>query len=212
MYAIEVYNDEQFLPFNFEKNLHKIYRSISPKNTIIYGAKRYFAMPSALQNQIGYQYDFIPIEQEFINNHGITLGIIKQNDSLAMVSTSQFISALITEECIWIRHFLQVITTHLHNREVEGSSLTNFTNVRILIGKTVQLLEEINSLENGINILENSYLEYIQETISNACNYLAKLSGGRAFLKQNVIEMLCTFEVINLIYLAKGDSSEHRNK
>jgi len=64
----------------------------------------------------------------------------------------------------------------------------------------VQAIEEIEALLE-LKSLENPTKNYIAKVIRTACNHLAKLAGGRSFISSSVIEMLCTFEALNNIYL-----------
>lgn len=200
MYAIDVFDVDDYVLFNFEESLKRIYRNTPSEKIIIYTCDCYFAVPTDLFNEKGMRFDCEVFEQEFINKQQIIIGKLNSFNTLSTTAMPQFLYELIKEECIWIRYFLDIIIKHLSTRDAEGLKLTNHTNIRILIGKTVQALEEIECLVNapGTN---TTILEYLKELISKACNYLAKLVGGRALLSSSIVEMMCTFDAINHIYL-----------
>ena len=82
------------------------------------------------------------------------------------------------------------------NRESDGSKLTNHNNIRVLIAEVVLHLEEIEILSKHISQLKNNSRNYLSKIIQSACHSLGKLAGGRAFLSQSIIEMLCIFAVL----------------
>jgi hypothetical protein len=200
MYAIDIFDVDFYRAFSFENNLRKIYQNSGCEKKIISSKEGYFAIPIDFVSGSSNIDNCTRFNQNFINKQKIIVGKFDACSSSGSIP-SWFIHELISEEGIWIRHFLDVIVKHLTNREAEGLKIISHNNIRILIGKTVQALEELGCLINCTFDELAQQFGYVKEVINTACNYLAKLAGGRAFFSNSIVEMLCTFEVLNNIYL-----------
>lgn len=199
MYDADILDVDFYYSFNFEKSLIKIYQNSHFEKKMVYSEDGYFAIPKDFIWSISDIDNFMSFNQSLFNRQNIIFGKLTTSSSPETIN-SRFINELINEEGAWIRHFLDVIVKHLGEREAEGLKITSHANVRILIGKTVQALEELGCLINASDELAEQG-RYINNVINIACDYLAKLAGGRAFFSKSIIEMLCTFEALNNIYL-----------
>jgi hypothetical protein len=104
----------------------------------------------------------------------------------------------IQEEILWLERFLMCVQEHLSQRKSEGISLCQNENIKALIADVVANIEMLNHYARPF---DKAVINVLSKIIRETCHYLAKLAGGRAFLAGNIIEMLWTFEIINLIYL-----------
>ena len=200
MRTMKIYDVEYYRPFHFRIHLKESYLRAESKGAIIFASNGYFAILSEQLDQLSDKNRLTLLEIERLNQQGIVIGRLHRGWSSHQQQNQTFSRQLIYEEICCIQYFLRLITIHLESRESEGEKLTNHDNVRILIGKVVQSIEEIEaSLES--EILIKPLKQYIANVVRTACNHLAKLAGGRSFISSSVIEMLCTFEVLNKIYL-----------
>ncbi|RUR19911.1 hypothetical protein ELY21_02310 [Legionella sp. km535] len=203
MYSVDIFDVNFYRAFSFEKSLRKIYQNSGCEKKIIHSKEGYFAIPMVIVSESSDIDNHMRFNQNFFNRQKIIVGKFDVCSSSGSIP-SWFIYELISEEGIWIRHFLDVIVKHLTERVAEGTKIISHNNVRILIGKTVQALEELGCLINCTSDELAQQFSYVKEVINIACNYLAKLAGGRAFFSNSIVEMLCTFEVLNNIYLING--------
>ena len=198
MHPAPIFNTEKYLPFNFYESWRQVTQCMADEKNHFPSANGYFV---ALSHEITADREkhFVDISPVFIKKQQITVGkdlpVKTQSEA-----TAQFKQELIKAELDWIIQFLNIISAHLEQRESESMKLTNHPNVRILMGETVQHIEELHNIVIASE-MSQSTLCYAAQVIRMGCNQLAKLAGGRAFLTGSIIEMLCTFEVINKIYL-----------
>lgn len=201
MHSMQIYNVENYEPFNFKDKLNSIYFKADKGENYVFSNKGYFAISEDIISKLQNKKALIPLEIEFTKKQGIVIGKINQEQSIIDNGHNRvFLKKLIQEEVHCLRYFLNLITAHLNQRVSEGTKLTNHDNVRILIGEVVKFIEEIIALLK-LEELTMPTKKYIAQVIRLACNHLAKLAGGRSFISSNVIEMLCTFEALNMVYL-----------
>jgi hypothetical protein len=200
MHAIKIYDVENYKLFHVKAYLDNVYSNTELGGCIIFSNKGYFAISRERFDQLRNKDEFKLLEIERLNQQGIVIGKSNQDQGINNKQIQNFSRQLVQEEVYWARYFLKLITAHLEGRESEGQKLTNHANVRILIGEVIQYIEEIEALLK-LEALVESTKKYIAQVIRSACNHLAKLAGGRAFISSSVIEMLCAFEALNKIYL-----------
>lgn len=200
MHAIKIYDVEYYQPFHFKTQLDKSYLKSESRKAIVFSNNGYFAISRERFEQLPNKDGAMVLEIERLNRQGIVIGKLHQSLFNNDEQYQSFSRQLIYEEIYCVRYFLRLITVHLEFRESEARKLTNHDNVRILIGAIVQYVEEIEALLE-LEILTRPVKNYIAQVVRTACNQLAKLAGGRSFIASSVIEMLCTFEALNKIYL-----------
>lgn len=110
---------------------------------------------------------------------------------------NKFHAALLEEEILWISQFLSGIHEHLSNRVSQGYKLGQKDLIKYQVAEVESNIQLLQCAQKNLN--EVSW-EFISDLIRGICLALAKLAGGRALLRESVIEMLWTFELVNQIY------------
>lgn len=190
--------------FKFDKNMLVIYQKSQTKELRICSRDGYFVAPTVLKSLIAELYQFKEISQLLENTQDLFVGKLIDLRSNRKSINGIFIKSLMYEEWKWIAHFLEISVSHLKNRLFGDKVALRHDNILVLVGEAVMVIEEMQQLlsPNHPNCFKE--FEYFIDLVRDVCKKLAKLVGGRAMLSQSVIEMLCTFECINKIYLAKG--------
>ncbi|MFA6409429.1 MAG: hypothetical protein WCW01_04570 [Gammaproteobacteria bacterium] len=106
---------------------------------------------------------------------------------------------LIRYELAWIEGYMEHLRISLTERISEGSPIIQKEVVRRIWADLVERIESLRRLVAG-----DEYL-IVSKLVAEACILLAKLAGGRALLRGQVIEMSWLFGIINEIYIAVGD-------
>ncbi len=113
-------------------------------------------------------------------------------------NSQEFYSALLTEEIKWIDLFMEKIHKYLNHRESQGLKIGQQDTVRCQFG---DLAANRQLLTITFKKVTKSSRKIMVDLIRQMCMNLAKLAGARAFIRNNVYNMLFTFEVINQNYL-----------
>lgn len=208
--GMKIYETKGYVPFEFKSSLTKINEETFKSNSATLMKKELFILTKVqlekerilIYQNNNYveikQNDFGIIKNNYISKNGLYICKLLQKSVEKIIDfhEEKFLLSLFEEESKWIATFLDYIFDHLSHRESENKKLINHEIIKILIGEIITYLEAINIA------IKNKNMDYIANDIRSACDGLAKLAGGRAFLSKNVIEMMWTFEIINQIYMA----------
>lgn len=167
----------------------------------LYVNNNYFIANNNVLNLYEYNKDYINIPIVYLNQQGMSVGkIINMNASVK--TTDEIIKNLINEELNWIKYYLNLVYDHLQRRVSNDKNLTSYSNIQILFGACVLKIEEVTVMMQSHCQLKDNFYQYLPEQIHSICADISTLIGGRGFLRGGSVEMLCTFDVINSIYLA----------
>ncbi|NNM59139.1 MAG: hypothetical protein HKM04_04930 [Legionellales bacterium] len=200
--VIQLFNIQKPIEFDFSNSLQDIYRQSFSDDTTACSSRNFFIILDNDKAQESSFYHGLLIENKTLNKQKILIGKIHIYDSILSPVTTDFKKNLIEMEVVWIKRFLDGVVEHLTTRESEGRKLTNHNSIRMSLGHIINKIAEIGCLTVDDNVINVPVEKYISSIIESACNELAKLAGGRAFLAGSIIDMLVTFKIINTIYLA----------
>lgn len=187
-----LYEVLNYQAFNFGNEFDKLSQSCGQD---LYVCNSYFVTHMHKYDDSTCVKDVTP---KFMENQQLKVGIFVANKLKNNISP-EFVHKLIQVEKDWLVYFLKVIHAHLEQRSSEGVKITQHVNVKILAAEIIACISELDLLLRQ----QNYDYFFCQKLIYQACTKLAKLAGGRAFITGSVLKMLCTFNLINSIYLTQ---------
>ncbi len=226
-----IYETSSYKEFNITDKYKTITRNIYGSENVIIAASQYFISPADLVKQdplfiihdskffTSKEVDTEIVSRKLLPWSDLVIGKLSQVDDLkdvTLVSKKDFFKfkkALLLLQWNWSNDFLNYIYTYLKNRRSEARLLTNHGSIKIAIGETIALLKSVEKIlslladSTAIDTETDNYFCLANEYVLEANNLLAKLAGGRAFLRANVVEMLWTFSLLNSVYFTRAESN-----
>jgi hypothetical protein len=199
-----VYNTEEYIPFQFTLDYKKICNMFNEIPVIYnnYSVSIITPLNSSQAREYG---------NALLSRH--QLSVLKWNNKVKTPPhcIHNFRIALLRSFLEWEQKYISMVNNHFKDRLSENRTLTNHNSVKIQIGKIVTDIVYANELINYSEGLENDvlckdYLLLVSNKIHEVALELHKVSGGRAFLQQNIIEMLCLFVIFKKIYFTGNNS------
>lgn len=192
---------ENHIQFNFNQGLMNAYQN-TLNGLIIIQNKFYFASPFyedlIIQDQ---PLKFYWLKDNILFKQNIIIGknsfyADSEDDILEKLRRNIFF-----EEISWLKYFLKIIELHHEKRYADNKNFLQLDAVQTLFGEVIIGIHELDVILKQKNEINQFVGNHISQCIFKIANILAKLFGGRSMLSSSIIELLCTFQLINKMYL-----------
>jgi hypothetical protein len=214
MREIKIYSSDSYKEFKFCDDYKEVSAAVAQVENTVFIAGNYFVSPGeylkaerchALRGDNFYL--LARNDYEKINNHllldqqlvaGKVCCLAKAKKENSLGADTKFKQQLLHAKLKWAQQFLRCIHEHLSTRESEGKMLVQHYNVKILISDVIAHIQMAEML------LEIAAYDTAVDEVLAAIKVLARLAGGRGFLRGNVISMLWLFTVLRNVYFTKA--------
>jgi len=217
MINLKIYNSAAYKAFNFFDDYKALCTAVFSRVQGIFVEDNYFIATRDYQKLEKFavifnnrlyllqQDEYAKTENTILLEHDLFIGkILSLNETVDNVKiaedvTIKFKINLLNSEIQWVKQFLYCIHEHLAGRESENKTLINHDTIKSLIADVIAHIHTADALIEDSNT-GSDYLIAISQEVIKAVQILAKLGGGRAFLRGNVISMLCLFTAFSTVY------------
>lgn len=190
---VNIFNCEGYKPFSIRESYTALCNEHFPsKDLQCLSLKGTFIAPKDWLAKQKIDYELADLYPN--NNSGLVFGKVGRDENT--IDLIRFKRAILKLFLQWQRDFCKWIYQHLSSRIVNGEKVILMTHLQQLIA---QLLENFNLLDVLLTQSDESL-----HSAANLCringNLLMKLPGGRAFLAENVLELVLIYEGFYNVY------------
>lgn len=182
----EVYHSSRYKPFHFYEDYKKILALFSGPVTHQY----YSIELEGKHKSCNALYPILPLQE-----HQLQLCSWEGKAEKSVITLPAFREALVQAFYRWVEYFIKLSVDHFNKRESEKITLIQHPIINLSIGDLVSQLAQCRALI----FYTRSYGIAIEKIIKLLCD-LHKLTGGRSFLKGNIIDMLALITVFKKVY------------
>jgi len=157
-------------------------------------------------------------QDSYLSNRGLAVGrqINEYKDVTSDIYSKKIVAfkeGLLKCERTWIDNYGKHLKVYLSSRMAEGVPIIQHDAVRMTWADLVERQQSLNQLIINIENISsgkshNELFVFVPQLIREACELLAKIAGGRAFLEGQAVEMLWLFNIVNKIYFSGGYCNE----
>lgn len=191
-----VYSSTKYLPFEFLLNYSGIIDKWNGMPVICNGYSIF--CKSHEYNNFYKKFLLSTHETPILSKHHLC--VAKWND--ASFTSNEVIDLfrtdLLKNMLLWMKCYVSMLSDHFKSRSSENRSLNNHNSIRIQLGF---LISQISHTEEMIKV--PLLFQVSSDSIIKIGMDLHKTAGGRSFLKGNISEMICLFEIIKKIYFSE---------
>jgi len=185
-----VYFSEHYLPFRCASDFAELYQQIENKPVYCQG---YAILPDSITLLSEYKKYKTPL----LTNQKLYIARHSYSD-YSSENLEKFQFLLVKKFILWPEKYLLMLIDHFKNRLSEGRYLTNHNSIKIQLG---EILSHLSLVSEAIKL--TNHFSMVATEVKTIILKLHKLAGGRSFLKENIVEMLCVFEIVRKIYFKK---------
>ena len=201
-----VYDTQEYMPFRFSADYKKICDQFD--NIPVINNNYSIAIKDDYYRKFQNESIQSLHESPLLTRHQLCVIRWKSQIETTTAVISNFKNVILKIFLSWEEKYISMITDHFKERASEGRMLNNHNSIKIQTGKIVSKLLYANQIVKHSTLLTDNNLIpdfhiLASEKIKEIAIDLHKTSGGRAFVQENVVEMLCLFEIFRKIYFMR---------